>query len=173
MKTAHRSDRRALLAALLTATAGIAGLGLNGCGFELRKAPEYAFKTISVPGESAIVRLLRRGLPLGGNVVVLPPERKAEAEAILTIVSENQERAVVSTNASGQVRELQLRLRVVFKLDTPAGKALLVPTELTQYRDISYNETAALAKEGEEQLLLRDMQKDISQQILRRLAAVK
>jgi len=40
-------------------------------------------------------------------------------------------------------------------------------------RDISFNESAVLAKETEEALLYRDMQSDIVQQILRRLAAVK
>jgi LPS-assembly lipoprotein len=42
-----------------------------------------------------------------------------------------------------------------------------------QQRDISYNESAALAKETEEALLYRDMQSDIAQQIQRRLAALK
>jgi len=40
-------------------------------------------------------------------------------------------------------------------------------------RDISYNETNALAKEGEEALLYRDMETDIAQQMMRRLAALK
>ena len=163
--------RRGVLA--LGAAAALAACTLAGCGFELRRAPVFAFKTIVVPGNSVVVRQLRRSLPLGGNLQVLPPERRAEAEAVLEILSENQERAVISTNASGQVRELQLRLRVRFRLVTPDGRELLAPTELMQYRDISYNETAALAKEGEEQLLFRDMQGDIAQQILRRLAAVK
>jgi LPS-assembly lipoprotein len=42
-----------------------------------------------------------------------------------------------------------------------------------QTRDISFNESSALAKETEEQLLYRDMQSDIVQQLMRRLAAVK
>jgi len=161
---------------LLGSTASLAVLAassLAGCGFELRKAPVFAFKTITVPGGSNMVRLLRRNLPLGGNVQVLPPERKNEADAILDILAENQERAVLSTNSSGQVREIQLRLRVNFRLVTPGGKELLPSTELQQSRDITYNESAALAKEAEEQLLFRDMQGDIVQQVLRRLAAVK
>ncbi|RYF76673.1 MAG: hypothetical protein EOO22_01350 [Comamonadaceae bacterium] len=154
--------------------AAIAALGLAGCGFELRKAPVFAFRTIAVPGNSNIVRMLRRSLPLGGNVQVLPPEQASEADAVLDIVAENQERGVLSTNSSGQVRELQLRLKVSFRLVAPrTGKVLLPPTEIVQTRDISFNETAALAKEGEEQLLFRDMQNDIVQQMLRRLAAVK
>ena len=49
---------------------------------------------------------------------------------------------------------------------------LIAPTEILQQRDISFNESAVLAKEAEEGLLYRDMQNDIVQQIMRRLAAV-
>ncbi len=45
--------------------------------------------------------------------------------------------------------------------------------ELQQQRDISYNESAALAKENEEALLYRDMQSDMVQQIMRRLSSVR
>ncbi|MEK7437750.1 MAG: LPS assembly lipoprotein LptE, partial [Pseudomonadota bacterium] len=38
-------------------------------------------------------------------------------------------------------------------------------------RDISFNDAQVLSKESEEQLLFRDMQSDMVQQILRRLAA--
>jgi LPS-assembly lipoprotein len=40
-------------------------------------------------------------------------------------------------------------------------------------RDVTYNDAEILAKEAEEQLLFRDMQTDMVQQILRRLAAAK
>ena len=65
---------------------------------------------------------------------------------------------MVGLNASGQVREFQLRTRLRFRLRTPQGKELIPETELLQQRDISFNESAALAKEAEENLLYRDMQ---------------
>ena len=40
-------------------------------------------------------------------------------------------------------------------------------------RDVTFNDTEILAKEQEEQLLFRDMQTDMVQQIMRRLAAAK
>jgi len=66
-----------------------------------------------------------------------------------------------------------LRTRFRFKLRTPQGKELIPETELLQQRDISFNESAVLAKEAEEGLMYRDMQTDIVQQLMRRLAAVK
>jgi LPS-assembly lipoprotein len=171
MNTSIRDDgrlqRRALLATAVSAVA------LAGCGFELRKAPDFAFKSLAVPGKSAYVVALRRQFRAAGNVELIPEEEKERAEAILDVLSETRGSAVLSTNSSGQVRELQLRLTMRIRLRTPGGKELLGPTVLEQSRDITYNETAALAKESETELLYRDMQADIAQQTLRRLAAVK
>ena len=56
---------------------------------------------------------------------------------------------------------------------TRDGYELIADTELVQERDISFNESAALSKEAEEQLLYRDMRSDLVQQVLRRLGAVR
>jgi LPS-assembly lipoprotein len=66
-----------------------------------------------------------------------------------------------------------LRLRVKFRVRTLQGVELIAPTEVVLQRDISFNETAVLAKESEEILLYRDMQSDLVQQLLRRVAAIK
>jgi len=158
--------RRGLLAALMLA--GLPG----GCGFKLRGDQSFVFSSIGIrpwPG-GAVAQELRRSF--GAAVQVLAPE-SALAQVVLDMPSEQREKIVVGVNASGQVRELQLRIRVKFRLTTPAGQELIATDEILQQRDISYNETAALAKEAEEALLYRDMQSDIVQQILRRLAAVK
>jgi LPS-assembly lipoprotein len=70
------------------------------------------------------------------------------------------------------VRDLTLRTRLSFRLRTPAGRVLIRDTELLLSRDMSYNETDALAKEQEETMLYRGMQSDIVDQVMRRLAAV-
>ena len=154
---------------------GVAALVLAGCGFELRKAPDFAFKSIAIPGTSSGVgNELRRTIAGSGTVRALPPTAPpAEAQVVLDILSELREKVVVGLNASGQVREFQLRTRLKFQLRTPQGKVLIPETELVQERDISFNESAVLAKEAEEGLLYRDMQGDLVQQLMRRLAAVK
>jgi len=50
---------------------------------------------------------------------------------------------------------------------------LIAPDELLLKRDLSYTETAALAKELEEAELYREMQSDVVALVLRRLAAVR
>lgn len=151
-----------------------AALALAGCGFELRRAPEFAFRTIAVPSPGAVATELRRTLGSAGTVRVLPTTAKPdEAQVILDVLSELREKVVVGINASGQVREFQLRTRLHFRLRTPQGRELIPDTELLQTRDVSFNESAVLAKEAEEGLLYRDMQTDLVQQLMRRIAAVK
>ena len=104
---------------------------------------------------------------------VAPAKGEEAPQAIVDILQELREKTVVGTNASGQVREFQLRIKVRFRMRSAQGKELITDTEITQQRDISFNESAVLAKEAEEGLLYRDMQTDIVQQLLRRMAAVK
>lgn len=149
-------------------------LAVGACGFELRKAPEFAFQSIAIPATSAVATELRRNLVSAGTTKVLPAVAKPEeAQVILDILSEAREKVVVGVNASGEVREFQLRSRLHFRLRTPQGKELIPDTELLQQRDVSFNESAVLAKESEEALLYRDMQTDLVQQLMRRIAAVK
>jgi LPS-assembly lipoprotein len=157
--------RRTLLSAGLPAV-------LTACGFELRKAPEFAFTTVAIASAEAstLGNELKRSIASGGKVQVTPI---AQAQVVLDVLTDQREKVVVGLNASGQVREFQLRTRFRFRLRTPGGKELIPDTELLQQRDISFNESAVLSKEAEESLLYRDMQTDIVQQLMRRLAAIK
>lgn len=153
-----------------------AGALLAGCGFQLRKAPDFVFDSILVTADanSPLANQLRRSLAADGRVQVLPPGADpARANVILDLPVEQREKVVVGLNASGQVREFQLRLRTRFRVRTPQGRELIPETELLQQRDISFNESAVLAKEAEESLLYRDMQNDLVQQLMRRLAALR
>lgn len=161
--------------ALLSLTASAAALSLAGCGFQLRKAPDFAFTTLfsGLPESSPLGVELRRSLESTRKVKVITDGRQIkDAQVILDVLGDQREKQVLSRNATGQVREFQLRMRFRFKLRTLAGKELIPETEILQQRDISFNESAVLAKEAEENLLYRDMQSDIVQQIMRRLAAV-
>jgi LPS-assembly lipoprotein len=146
---------------------------LAACGFQLRQAPNFAFGSIYITSTSALSKELKRSIASSDNVRVIDTGALDAAQVVLDVLTEQREKVVVGLNASGQVREFQLRTRFKFKLRTPQGKELIPETELLQQRDISFNESAVLAKEAEEGLMYRDMQTDIVQQLMRRLAAVK
>jgi LPS-assembly lipoprotein len=149
-----------------------ASLLLAACGFQLRQAPQFAFNSIYIGTNSALGKELRRSIASNESVRVVDGAPDT-AQVVLDVLTEQREKVVVGLNTSGQVREFQLRTRLKFKLRTPQGKELIPETELLQQRDVSFNESAVLAKESEENLMYRDMQTDIVQQLMRRLAAVK
>lgn len=155
---------------------GVVAAALTGCGFRLRQTGDYPFRTLFA-GFSTTTPLgaeLSRQLRGTGRIELLTEAKQAQqADVILDILQEQRQRVVVGTNASGQVRELQLRMTVKFRLRTPEGVEWVEPVELYQQRDLSFNETAALSKEIEEAMLYRDMQNDVVQQIVRRLSRVK
>ena len=167
--------QRRVFIVLAASFASPALIGLGGCGFALRKAPNFAFTTLysGLPESSPLGVELKRSLQSTRKVKVITDARLInEAQVVLDVLLDQREKVVLSLNASGQVREFQLRLRFGFKLRTLAGKELIPATEIALQRDISFNESAVLAKEAEEALLYRDMQSDVVQQIMRRLAAV-
>ena len=143
---------------------------LGGCGFQLRGATELPFSRIALEGfapRSPLAEELQRTLAQSAEVVTNP----AQAQVVLHALNDKRERSVVASTTAGQVRELQLRVRLEFRLATPAGRELIPATELLLTRDMSYSETAALAKEYEERSCCATMQTDIVAQLMRRLAA--
>jgi LPS-assembly lipoprotein len=149
---------------------------LAGCGFKLRQAPDFVFNSVAVTSQpnSPVALELRRTLAADNRLRVLPADADPkQAQVIVNVPLELRQKVVVGLNALGQVREFQLRSIIHFSVGTPQGKELVPETEMQQQRDISFNEAAVLAKEAEETLLYRDMQTDLVQQLMRRLAALK
>ena len=153
-----------------------APLLLTGCGFALRQAPRFGFRSIylALPDSSALGLELRRQLQGTGNVqVIADAAQRAKAEVVLESPGEQRERAVVSVTARGEVREFQLRIRFRFRLRAADGRELLPMSEILRQIDQSYSESAALSKEQEALMLYQNMQSDIVQQVMRRLGTVK
>jgi LPS-assembly lipoprotein len=157
---------RALLAMLACAT-----LALAGCGFKLRGQQTFPFETISVPLNTPLGFELKRNIAAASEQTRLV-DSVSDADAVLSIVSEAQEKVILSLNTQGRVTEYQLRYRVVFRVSSPKGLDFIAPTSMLLTRDITFNDQV-LAKETEEAQLYREMRSDLVQQIIRRLAAAK
>ncbi len=154
-----------------TIAAALLGALLSGCGFQLRGQASLPFSTLYVPGSSPLVVELKRNVVAGTHTRLVGQER--DAQAILGFTNEAREKVILSFNESGLVREFQLRYRVGFRVYDAKGRDYVPASEIQLTRDISFNDAQVLAKESEEQLLYRDMQSDMVQQIIRRLAAAK
>jgi LPS-assembly lipoprotein len=62
---------------------------------------------------------------------------------------------------------------LTFRLHDGKGAEYLGPTQVIVQRDLAFDDAQALAFEAESVLLYRDMQSDLVQQLLRRLATAK
>jgi len=158
------SSRTVLAVALL--------LTLAACGFKLRGTAAVPFETIYLPGATGGIALdLKRNIQVGTNAKVV--DDAAKAEAVLQFTEETKQKEVLSLTGTGKVREFQLRYRVGFRVHDNKGGEYVPQSSIQLTRDVTFNDTEILAKEQEEQILFRDMQTDMVQQILRRLAAAK
>jgi LPS-assembly lipoprotein len=163
-------QRRSLVLALSGAAL------LSACGFRLRGSDgksSLPFKTvyIGVPETSPVGVELKRYIRASDDTTLVTDPKLAEAS--IDILGETRDRATLSLNTQGRIREYSLYYRLRFQVKDKAGALLLAPTELVLKRDISFNESQVIAKEKEEEMLYRDMQSDAVQQILRRMTALK
>ena len=149
----------------------VLGLVTAACGFQLRGQARLPFETLHValPDISPLGIELKRNITAGTHTRLVPDP--AAAQATLTVVSEERAKTILSLDAAGRVREFKLRYVLGFRVHDAKGRDYLPQNEIRLTRDISFADTQVLAKESEELLLFRDMQSDMVQQILRRLAA--
>jgi len=160
------STRRRLM------TAALAILTLAGCGFHLRGALSMPFKTAYVNGSThdPVLTDLRRQLRLNDVEVV---EAAADAQVVVRVLQLRRERDVLSLNTAGKAREYRLFYILGYAVDAADGTTLRTPDRITLRRDVTYDDSQLLAKEQEEDLLYRDMEKDLVQQLMRRLSTIK
>jgi LPS-assembly lipoprotein len=154
------------------ALAMLVAILVAGCGFQLRGSSNLPFQTIYVPGSSGGVALdLKRAIESSSNTRVVDTPK--DAQAVFQLIGAQQEKEILSLTGAGRVREYRLRYRVTYRVHDTKGHDLIPSTTLRQVRDVTFNDSAVLAKETEDQLLYRDMQNDMVQQILRQLAATQ
>jgi len=157
---------RRLAALVLLAT-------LASCGFHLRGQATYTFSSIyvNVTGAPVFESELKRALEGAGSAKLAATP--TAAQVILDIPPVVDEKDVLSLSPAGSVREYALVMRVNFRIHDADGLDWLPPAEIVIRRSYTFNETEVLARDAEEQRLLREMQSDAIAQLIRRLQAAK
>lgn len=170
MRGAKPTGRRAAIAAIRAIVLVLPMLVLAGCGFQLRGQAILPFESIAIPGvASPLLADLSRNIQAGTNAKVIQDNTAAQAQ--FALLQEVRDKVILSLTSQGRIREYQLRYIVAFRVTGKGGEYVPV-TQLVLRRDISFNDQV-LAKESEEQLLFREMQQDMVQQILRRMRVAK
>jgi LPS-assembly lipoprotein len=154
--------RIALLVLLAAAT--------TGCGFQLRDevalpAALQVLRIDSPDPNSALERELEAALERAGARVV----EDAAGVAVVRIPADAMATEPLSVSDAARVQEFLVRYRVELEVVDASNAVLLplAPIELT--RDFSYDETQALGAAAEEEILRKELRREMVQQVLRRI----
>ena len=159
--------RRLALATLALAAAA----SLAACGFHRRIAQPLNYERIALSGfadRSTMADEIRRALPSTAHIV----SNVLESQVVIEAVEDTQKTTVEASTAFGQVRELELHVKLRYRVLDPNGVELLPLADVERFRDMTYDEQDALAKDTELKSLYRDMQSDMAYQLIRVLSAV-
>ena len=145
---------------------------MAGCGFQLRGSYSLPYESIYVGGAdyNLIVANMKRAIRNTGTRLA---ESREDAQATFLPAGEKRETKILSLSSSGRVREKRLVYAYSYRVVDGKGRDLVLPVTVELARDISYADSDVLAKTQEEELLWRDMESDLVQQLMRRLAATK
>jgi LPS-assembly lipoprotein len=160
----HRALRIASLVGLCT---------LAACGWRLQgtaRLPEIMAVTY-IDTEDRFTdfnRALRESLGSAGARLT---ERRAEATAVVRIVSDQNGQRVLAVSARNTPQEFEVFYAIEYSVSTPTGE-LIEPQRLELTRDYSYDEEAVLAKQREQVILREALARDLAGLVIRRLASL-
>lgn len=158
---------------LLPALSALLLLLPAACGFQLRGAVTLPYETLHIaqPEASELRAALKRQVEASTATRIV--EDAKQAQASLQVIADNSSKDILSLSSAGRVREFQLVRSFTFRIVDNQGREIVAPGTIRITREITFDDTRVLAKESEEALLRKDMQNDLVQQLLRRLAAAK
>lgn len=150
----------------------LVALALSACGFQLRGSYDLPWETLAiggVPENNELYFQIKRSIEAGSLTKVVPDAK--EAKATLVILQNLQHKNILTLSGKGLVREFQLTRTFLYRIQDAQGKPLLPDSQIVLQRDMTFDDERIFAKEAEEAMLWREMQQDMVQQLLRRLAA--
>lgn len=159
--------RRALIGLIATAPVS----GLIACGYRLRGMVDLPFKVIAITGNpSPPMRADLQTAILTGTDVKIAINPK-DADLILEITNDISGREILAYNSNGQISAYRLNIRVGFRAYDMSGAEIIPDSEIYMTRDMDFSNSTVLATDVQQQQFLALMRKDLSVQILRRVAA--
>ena len=147
---------------------------LSACGFQLRQEAVLpaGMGTVVVQGAdpfSPLGRDLAAALERAGSAVV---EKAGTGVAVLNITANQMATDVLSVGGNARANEYSMRYHVEFNVTDNAGKAILDKQVIELSRDYTFDAFQAAAVAAEEDLLRKELQREMVQSIMRRLDAL-
>lgn len=159
------------LAGIFCGSLAACSLLLAGCGFHLRGSVADRVKlppTYLAGAAGPLQRDLRHYLAISAVPVV---ENRKDAQLVIDLIGDQVQRRVLSVGANGIVQEYEVHYIVTYSAARGDGKAVVARDTLEQQRSYTYSEAAVLAKDEEQEQLVKDMRRDVVRQMMLRLQA--
>ncbi|HRQ65861.1 MAG TPA: LPS assembly lipoprotein LptE [Xanthomonadaceae bacterium] len=146
-------------------------LAVAACGFRLRGEValpagfERLHLEVANPG-NALRNDLAAALGRAGAQLVANPE---QASARIRIPVNQMRTEVLTVGAGARIREFEIRYRVELEVLDAEGESRMARQIIELARDYTFDERAALGAEQEAEVLRGELQREMLQQVLRRL----
>jgi LPS-assembly lipoprotein len=146
---------------------------LSGCGFHLQGATHLpaAFKVTYLDAADRYTEFhqaLSQQLKSAGAQVV---SQQARSNAVIEIVNDETSQRVLSISAANIPTEYEISYKIKYRVRLGAQE--VVPLQsLVLTRSYSFTESAALAKEREQEIIRSALAKDLAGLVMRRLAVL-
>ena len=152
----------------------VLALALSACGFHLRNAlvlPDDAgpIRVKSVDRYSPLADSLAQSIERAGVRIVTTEDENA---TVLDLLSERWGDRPIAVDQLGRAQEYSLRYAVVFELRRPDGTKPVPRQTVELSRDYVSNPVVSLGTEGEREILVRELRREMAASIIRRLDAV-
>jgi LPS-assembly lipoprotein len=163
-----------MLRRLPLAVVALIALLLAGCGFHLRKEASLppSMKKVHIQiadTSSPLAKNLAKALPRSGVEVVDTVE---PGVAIMNISANAFFTDVLSVGGNARATEYSLRYHVELEVTDSNGTALLPKQTIELARTFTFDASQALGVAAEIDLLTQELQRDMTDTILRRLEAI-
>jgi LPS-assembly lipoprotein len=153
-------------------------LAASGCGFRLQGETSLppvlaALRVQTADSQTDFAQALERALQRAGVGIVQGGATAPTGEAaVLRIERDELLERVASVSARNVPREYELTYVVRYSLSL-GGQTRIDAEEVSVSRDFTFDETAALAKDRERDLLREALARELSGVVLARLASVR
>ena len=141
---------------------------LLSCGFHLRGLSSIPFESVYIQASDPLVVLdIKRRIQASSKTIVL--DSPNDSQAILHILNARKRKVILSVSGSGRVREFQLRYSISFKVTDKTGREVVPISNIEIKRVLPFSDSAFLASQMEEKLLVKEMKKDAILKMMDRL----
>ena len=144
---------------------------ISSCGFHMRGMTEISFKTISLEGkELSFTKNLKKVLNSNKVAIVSSTENP---ELRVELLSEENEKRILSLSGQGLVREFEIFYRVRYRVKTIDSEIWSQENIIETRKDFTYSDSNLIGKEEEERQLNEAMRNEAITNLFNQIQLIK